>query len=651
MSNPVQVNMYGIRYFIDGDLSDPHVKKLMVQARNDLQQMKGRNINNIPHIWLNKPNAYKIVSQFGIDSAYINVPTAEEKKLEEEKKGYKIKTWKTYTFVPAICIHANEEPLELMNYYVYWMDFSDISVCASGDWSGIAEIIRDMPESPSPTVEYPSQKCKDGSKTVKREIIACTNWGCREFYHTWDQDDSTEVNTVSDTEFNPAPYMGRSSDGAIDHAWEDLTKIDTVYYYVLGTPGAVCSAVEAAIDDCSVDGFWSCTGYKYVFGDGYTVHYIDYGLFTCQDDWWKNTYLPIQTRCGSGHLFFEYQVKGYQEHLKAPGVWGFMGICFGYGSTYCYEHTDTDPVPLTQKGSAQNRVYSEVSSAVYYLYTDDDLQRSEGEIEPDRAIWPYGREYDAHHTAIMSAPCETSQSDSLVDNESYPQYENFAGAYIMDFYDEVTGPYRGDETWICPVSSFHNKYFLNVVERIENYSRTANCNPWNVSGYGYEEGGNYNHGSIASCTDTEENVYSSDVERCGYYLYAICLNGDRYEIDVHECDIDTGDDRHYGYFEITDTAIYDFRGTPVYMYAYTKYWYDGAGYYFVEYTRYGYFLNDVHYQSQKFYPAGVWTDQEYSCLSCLHDVYGSADKGQYGYGQLAGYMIKETFEERIEIYG
>ena len=92
MSNPVQVNMYGIRYFIDGDLSDPHVKKLMVQARNDLQQMKSRNINNIPHIWLNKPNAYKVVSQFGIDSAYINVPRVEEKikrKVEFEEKKEK----------------------------------------------------------------------------------------------------------------------------------------------------------------------------------------------------------------------------------------------------------------------------------------------------------------------------------------------------------------------------------------------------------------------------------------------------------------------------------------------------------------------------------------------------------------------------------
>lgn len=76
---PVQVNMYGIRYFINGDLSDPYVKKLMVQARNDLQGMKDRNINDIDHIWMNKPQAYKIDSQFGIDSVYIDVPKFKKK--------------------------------------------------------------------------------------------------------------------------------------------------------------------------------------------------------------------------------------------------------------------------------------------------------------------------------------------------------------------------------------------------------------------------------------------------------------------------------------------------------------------------------------------------------------------------------------------
>ena len=101
---PVQVNMYGIRYFINGDLSDPYVKKLMVQARNDLQGMKDRNINDIDHIWLNKPKAYKIDSQFGIDSVYIDVPYGKEEVLIKrriEKKEEEIITTFTYCLLPS----------------------------------------------------------------------------------------------------------------------------------------------------------------------------------------------------------------------------------------------------------------------------------------------------------------------------------------------------------------------------------------------------------------------------------------------------------------------------------------------------------------------------------------------------------------------
>ena len=100
---PVQVNMYGIRYFIDGDLSDPLVKKLMVQARNELQQLKGRNINNINHVWLDKPNAYRVDSKFGIDSAFIDVPKKAERKyikisheIERPRKEINIE------YIPAI---------------------------------------------------------------------------------------------------------------------------------------------------------------------------------------------------------------------------------------------------------------------------------------------------------------------------------------------------------------------------------------------------------------------------------------------------------------------------------------------------------------------------------------------------------------------
>ena len=82
----------------------------MVQARNDLQQLKERNINNIPHIWLNKPNAYKVVSQFGIDSVYIDVPRVEKK--EKAKYAIELKEKKpdiiTY-LTPAFEVFGNKD--------------------------------------------------------------------------------------------------------------------------------------------------------------------------------------------------------------------------------------------------------------------------------------------------------------------------------------------------------------------------------------------------------------------------------------------------------------------------------------------------------------------------------------------------------------
>jgi len=126
MSNPVQINMYGIRYFIDGDLSDPHVKKLMVQARNDLQQMKNRNINNIPHIWLDKPNAYKIVSQFGIDSAYINVPVFKKRGFREiEIKKKEEKPRINVYLTPALETYGDKDGVFTQLGY---------AICSPGTW-------------------------------------------------------------------------------------------------------------------------------------------------------------------------------------------------------------------------------------------------------------------------------------------------------------------------------------------------------------------------------------------------------------------------------------------------------------------------------------------------------------------------------------
>ena len=93
-------------------------------------------------------------------------------------------------------------------------------------------------------------------------------------------------------------------------------------------------------------------------------------------------------------------------------------------------------------------------------------------------------------------------------------------------------------------------------------------------------------------------------------------------------------------------------GTPVYMYAYIKtiyYWSDDG---WVDhedtvYIRYGYFMGGQHFQSEKFEPVGeehdVYGDGGSMGIICTHDVFGSiAREGKVGFGQCAGYMIKET---------
>jgi hypothetical protein len=87
---PKLVNMYGIKYLIEGDVGSPEAKRLMCEAKSDLDVLKENNVLELDHIRLDKPNKYLINSQFGEDTVYINIPFKEKKrrlvlKSEEEK--------------------------------------------------------------------------------------------------------------------------------------------------------------------------------------------------------------------------------------------------------------------------------------------------------------------------------------------------------------------------------------------------------------------------------------------------------------------------------------------------------------------------------------------------------------------------------------
>jgi len=607
MSDPVQVNMYGIRYFIDGDLSDPLVKKLMVQARNDLQQIKSRNINNIPHIWLNKPNAYKIVSQFGIDSAYIDVPAFKAAEYKGEKEEVTKTEKEAYRFVPAICI-GNPGLGSYYTYDVDWQTESNISVCAASNWDGIVDIIIN-----SPTAKNPGEIYKDGLQSDKLEIMACRNWGNREFEIDYDTDN--EEDSFTETFLKPAPYLGRGNDGGVDYLIHDLNAIHP-YCYNYDAPQHPITI--AAIDAAHSDPDFNDQPQFLSWCDGYCDSYIPSGL--CCNQFVHSVHFVVGQRCGGGHLFFQYRAKGYYEVEDFPSCFYYLGICF-YGQGEYNEVTIIEPIELTTVGEAQektvtDRYYEKYSGlAQMHWQVGGDMYRSGGGTIP----FDFGYElFDLEENVFsMPEPCVTSQTYMDDYFELVPYNYGLPGAYIQDI---------GAEEYICPISSFKNKYLLMIVEDLYEYNYSSLCRPWNLTGYGYDLNGIYDQGSYQNClggTSTEEN----------YHRLCANLNGERIEIDVGEDEFE--------FFQVTDSLILDFMGIPVYMYAYVKHKYPSQ----VQtprvlYTRYGYFLNDIHYQSEKFYPAGVLNDMGW--FTCLHDVFGSVDRdGSYGYGQCAGYIIKE----------
>jgi hypothetical protein len=223
--------------------------------------------------------------------------------------------------------------------------------------------------------------------------------------------------------------------------------------------------------------------------------------------------------------------------------------------------------------------------------------------------------------------CQYSQHDLLNRSHVTSEKSNMPGAYIQD---------TGEAQYQCPVADFTNLYMLLFVEEHYNYTRdftsTPNIHPiygWNVANFrAYRDGDTYEHGTVQPHGD----YTSDDIEETKYYALCVNLNNQRIEIDQTE---DDGD-----YFYVTDSVILDYFGTPVYMYGYVRGHYnDDTGYWDAVYTRYGYFMNGVHYRSQAFEPAGVGGERVY----CLHDVYGSVNReGTYGFGQCAGFAVKRT---------
>lgn len=595
----LQVNLHGIRYFIDGNLEDPEVQRRMHEARLHLQNLVVAN-PNVDDYRLEKSGLFKVRSVFGEVTIHIEAPLVgvEERGLIEEETP--VLEEEKYRFVPAICI-GNPE-LYPYTTFVAWQEISDISICAGAFWEGILVAVED-----SPTAANPGEVYKDGPLTEDRKIEACYNWGNRGFW--FDFDDEPETATNTDSLFSPMPYLGFSTDGAVDYMWSELNETQTTNTGV-PYPSHEWSETIADYNDCHNSLYWTCKNFWWETSQ--CLEWIPSGY--CCKHWWKDTFIHGRHRCGYGHLMFEYSAEAYKERKQCNNVFRLTGICF-YLDCNMDGSVHTSPVGGTQ-GSAQNREVYDSYDLPYYGYTDD-MERSDGELRFGRAEgWDYGATEYEDITAIMTGPCDTSQTDVSSDLEIYPQYYGYPGAYIQDI---------GEEAYICPVATMHNKYFLMIVEEVWDYYSTGSCDPWEATGYGYDGAGVYDHGSVGTCTGRNE------VRADQYQILCVNLNGERIEID-------RGDDGS-DFFNVTDSLILDFKGTPIYMYAYMRTRYGNGGYQ-TTYVRYGYFMNENHYQSEIFYPVPVTNAQGH--ITCLHDVYDSIERsGQYGYGQCAGYIITE----------
>lgn len=575
-------NLKGISFTLTGDIEQ--AKGLVGYASKLMFLTDLANNNNIEqvvnHRRLKTGAEIKVGINHGRKSANIYYPPAQIQ--EPIKKDEEIQEF--WRFVPAICINNGAGKGS-------WQDEGKISVCTSADWKGVRWV--------SPETEYAYYPGEKNPENLFLGVKQLTQWGYVDWYF-W-ADFVTTEDTLSDTGFSPFPYYGYDSqDGGEDAA---INAVAPVYYQLGGS--YVCEDLEE-LHNQWFTGNLPATGWTavmsgvswYIWNDEYCAAYN----VTCCNEWHLWTKLFLSAQCGQGHLMANIYCMKVNEVAFYDKDYLF-GTCLG-GQIDC--SMETQELFNTTVGSAQHRIREENIREDYTFISDDD-PRGDGLVSFSfnfHQLWYNKRE------AFMTAPCETNQVDTYINNYIIPETWGFCGGYIHES---------------CNNKDIVDDYFVIYIEEVWEESFVNTCSPWKASGYGYSSTGVYNHGWLNSCSGGGS----------GYNFYRrICANvlGERVVIDEAP-PTDNGDT----VFTCTDSKLYAVNGVPVFMYAYTSATATIIGTSFkwvVNYTRYGYFKGtfDNHYQSEKFYPIdGV--------ASSLHDVFGSEEKGLYGWGQCAGYMI------------
>jgi len=579
---------------------EPTIKEAQIAMEN----MKTRIPDQDTRFHIDGRNRFRLVSEFGRDEIFINTIYREEyvehiKIIEEE----------VYRFVPAIAIRdfAGED-VKIGLYSNADFEVGDMSVCASPKWTARIAEVRD-----TPICYNPGDKLDDlYGYTDDMNIIGLTNWANRDWWFWEDAEELEDTNT--DTGWDPLPYKGYSNyDASYDYLIDFLRGFGELMFFAMSVPNCnpeIYAAIVAQSWPSVQNPPYTWTGNILGLDDGKCEEWDSEGW--CCNLFVHDTIFWTATRCGSSHFYADYAaMKNVCETVldyRAPT----------YPFTCYYYPIQTRTLEMIHSGSYgndQDRLITDrlIESSIWESRPDPLPGRSAGKV-----VFPPGtfiRSTEFINRFTTSGPCQSSQTTSYAFDGHYPEECGYMGGYVQDD---------------CKISKLKDLYFVMYGEYVYKNNSSAECSPMRVSGVGYNASGVYQDGGWTPCPS------SPTIEE--YYVLWANINGECVEIDRGE----TGNE----YFYVTDSLIFDFYGTPIYMYAYAKYDISGA---LSEplYTKYGYFYDDHrnHYRSDAFEPVGI--ERVYGGLSPLHDVFGSVHNNKHGYGQCGGFIIHEKKKKEI----
>ena len=353
--------------------------------------------------------------------------------------------------------------------------------------------------------------------------------------------------------------------------------------------------------------------------------------------------------CAGYHQDVDYFVGGYQQRGEYINYACYFGQPF-FGS-WVYRETILHHVITEHLGDI-----SEMEATASLKYVQEFRNNILGTIKHGHSDYFEDRYAYAVHTHREKVKwCDKKQEQiETTDEEIYDM--------LMYKLEELNELESNDESYIA-------LYVLNITDsevHLECYNfhgtkRHINAGGgyifWNVdSDTGYNSDGDWNPGSLLSLRDISRSHWchpdnTNNIEYGPFHneteirnnvtriLYAeVC--GEVIELDRVE-----GKDH---WFNPRDVKIYDFMGTPVYMYGYVKQNTDNEdGSSDVDYIRYGYFMGgpENHVRSEEYKPAGYKTNVGYN--NAYHRVQADADEF-YAWGACAGFKTVRKIEHEYE---